>query len=35
MSDFVSQFSGAIEQVLPMIGATYKDIHEQMTIEVT
>lgn len=28
MSDFVSQFSGAIKQVLPMVEDTYKDIHE-------
>lgn len=28
MSDFASQFSGAIEQVLPTVEATYKDIHE-------
>ena len=28
MSDFVSQFSSAIEQVLPMVEATYKDIHQ-------
>ena len=27
MSHFVSQFSSAIEQVLPMVEATYKDIH--------
>lgn len=28
MPDFVSQFSSAIEQVLPMVEATYKDIHQ-------
>jgi hippurate hydrolase len=28
MPDFVSKFSNAIEQVLPMVEATYKDIHQ-------
>ena len=28
MSDFVSQFSSLITQVLPMVEATYKDIHQ-------
>jgi hippurate hydrolase len=28
MSEFVSQFSSAIKQVLPMVEATYKDIHQ-------
>lgn len=28
MSDFVSKFSSAMEHVLPMVEATYKDIHQ-------
>ena len=28
MSDFVSQFSSAIEKTLPMVEATYKDFHQ-------